>query len=254
MKLLMRSSSCAMMMIAPAVAVLLVLVAGLSSTTTNRSVFFVQAHLTGEEYRQQQYNNRNYTWPLPDEAYVPNTPGWRSLMQRRLQQVELLEKAGDRWEGYIRTIHAATLVPNFTEHGFGLARCPDELLQALQTGIRDGLPTAYEEEVTDAIVGPQPPLIVSRNDLTERVLHELKHYAETWTNMPLTAHAAYGFRLYRNESQLWMHVDRMQTHIISFILHIDSSEDAGMYSFCFSFFLLICIVDSMFAGLFVWLL
>jgi hypothetical protein len=32
--------------------------------------------------------------------------------------------------------------------------------------------------------------------------------------------------LYRNESTLTMHVDKMQTHIISFILHIDSSDDA----------------------------
>jgi hypothetical protein len=37
---------------------------------------------------------------------------------------------------------------------------------------------------------------------------------------------AYGFRLYRNGSTLDMHVDKPQSHVISFILHIDSSEDA----------------------------
>ena len=40
------------------------------------------------------------------------------------------------------------------------------------------------------------------------------------------AHQAYGFRLYGNNSQLHMHTDRPQTHVVSFILHIDSSDDA----------------------------
>ena len=44
--------------------------------------------------------------------------------------------------------------------------------------------------------------------------------------MELTANNAYGFRLYRNDSRLYVHVDKPQTHVISFILHIDSSDDA----------------------------
>ena len=58
------------------------------------------------------------------------------------------------------------------------------------------------------------------------MLHELKPYAETWTGMELEPVIAYGFRLYRNDSSLHMHVDRSNTHVISFILHIDSSDDA----------------------------
>jgi hypothetical protein len=44
--------------------------------------------------------------------------------------------------------------------------------------------------------------------------------------MELTPKNAYGFRLYRNESRLYMHIDTPETHVISFILHIDSSDDA----------------------------
>jgi predicted 2-oxoglutarate/Fe(II)-dependent dioxygenase YbiX len=44
--------------------------------------------------------------------------------------------------------------------------------------------------------------------------------------MELVPHRAYGFRLYRNQSSLLMHTDKAQTHVISCILHIDSSEDA----------------------------
>jgi hypothetical protein len=116
-------------------------------------------------------------------------------------------------------------VGNFTEHGFGLARCPSGLLTALQKGIRDGYPTArYESEVQ--VINGNRPLFVDRPDLTARVLHELRNYAEEWSGVSLEPYRAYGFRLYQNNSQLTMHVDKMQTHIISFILHIDSSEDA----------------------------
>ena len=171
-----------------------------------------------------EYHERNYTWPL--DNYAPNTPGWRSIMEERFGQVSELLNAGERYEGYIQTIHSAFLVPNFTEHGFGLARCPDELIAALRRGIRDGLSTAGVEINTPVINAPQPPLLVQRPDLAARVLHELHPYAEAWSGLQLTPYRAYGFRLYRNESQLTMHVDKTQTHIISFILHIDSSEDA----------------------------
>lgn len=154
----------------------------------------------------------------------------------------------------MQTLRAAFLAPNFTEYGFGLARCPDDLLAALQDGIHQGLPTARFEKDIEVINGNKCKF-VSRPDLTRRVLQELKHYAgtcvcavcqpihldgvsltqwylfscptETWARIPLIPFQAYGFRVYQNNSQLLMHVDRMQTHIVSFILHIDSSEDAG---------------------------
>jgi hypothetical protein len=176
-----------------------------------------------ESDRIEAYHERNYTWPI--DSYVPNTAGWKSLMESRFQQVEEMEEPVKRYEGYIQTIHSAFLVPNFTEFGFGLARAPPELTEALQKGIRDGIPTARLEHRVDIIHGPQA-LFVDRPDLTARVLHELKHYAEEWSQTELTAYRAYGFRLYRNQSQLMMHVDKMQTHIISFIYHIDSSDDA----------------------------
>lgn len=176
-----------------------------------------------ESEREEEYNFRNYSWPI--QNYSPHTPGWKSLMESRFAQVEEITDSGKRYEGYIQTIHSAFLVPNFTEHGFGLARAPEELTQALQEGIRDGLPTARLEHRVEVIHGPQA-LFVDRPDLTARVLNELQHYAEEWSGVELTPYRAYGFRLYRNESQLMMHVDKMQTHIISFIYHIDSSEDA----------------------------
>jgi hypothetical protein len=59
-----------------------------------------------------------------------------------------------------------------------------------------------------------------------QVLKDLHYYPETWAGMELTPFTAYGFRLYRNESNLHVHVDKGETHVISYILHIDSSDDA----------------------------
>ena len=58
------------------------------------------------------------------------------------------------------------------------------------------------------------------------IFHRQQHFPEAWAGLELVPHRAYGFRLYRNESVLNMHIDKTQTHVISFILHIDSSDDA----------------------------
>ena len=178
-----------------------------------------------EPERVLEYQKRGYQWPLVD--FVPNTTGWRDLMSERLAQIEQVPDAGSRYEGYYQVVHAAAVVPNFTEYGFALARAPASLTHDLQQAIRAGLLTADVEPMDGGIINaPQPPWLVHRPDLTRRVLHELQPYAEEWAGMKLTPHQAYGFRLYRNESQLLMHVDRLQTHVLSFIYHIDSSEDA----------------------------
>jgi len=72
----------------------------------------------------------------------------------------------------------------------------------------------------------EDPLFIDRPDLTARILNELKAWPEAWSGVELVPFRAYGFRLYQNQSSLLMHVDKAQTHVISFILHIDSSDDS----------------------------
>jgi len=152
------------------------------------------------------YHQRDYSWPLPE--YVPATEGWKKTMDERFRQVSEVTDSRARWEGYIQTINSAYMIQNFTEHGFGLARAPEDLMVELRKAIRDGLPTARYEEDIEEIDAPEQPLFIDRPDLTERVLHELKPYVEEWSGVELTPHKAYGFRLYQNQSQLTMHVDR----------------------------------------------
>lgn len=181
-----------------------------------------------EADRIEEYHRRGYVWPLPDEVILPNTTGWRQLMRRRLEQMSRIEDEGSRYEGYIQAMATSVLVPNFTEHGFGIARCADEaLMNELRQTIYDGLPTAALESRDSIIPGPNQPLLIDTHQpLLNRVLYEMQSYAETWSGMELVPSSVYGFRVYRNESQLYMHIDKPQTHVISFILHIASSEDA----------------------------
>lgn len=62
--------------------------------------------------------------------------------------------------------------------------------------------------------------------VVNQVQEELQPILEAWAGIELEPYTAYGFRLYRNESRLWMHVDKTKTHVISCIYHIASSEDA----------------------------
>lgn len=127
---------------------------------------FIDAQLSESE-RMKEYRARNYTWPLVET--VPNTEGWRKLMQRRFQQVAAIRDTDRRYEGYLQLTYAAVAVPNFTETGFGLSRASDELLQVLQQGIRDGLDGSVRSEGPVDVIEGEEPLFIDRPDLTRRV-------------------------------------------------------------------------------------
>jgi hypothetical protein len=127
----------------------------------------------------------------------------------------------------MQSVSSAIVQPNFTETGWGLTRAPQDLVDTLRRTIH----SAYEEgdyrseHRVDVIDGKQP-IFIDRPELSARVLSELHPMHEAWSGVDLVPYLAYGFRLYRNESSLLMHVDKSDTHIISAILHIDSSDDA----------------------------
>jgi len=177
-----------------------------------------------EEERMAEYMKRGYTFPF--DHFNPNTEGWNKLMNQRVSQLMSNPEMQERWDGWIQTLSSALTVPNYTEFGWGLTQAPAQLTADLRQAIYDGLPTARSEGKIDVITGPNLPLFIDRPDLTTRVQEELQPILEAWSNVELTPYTAYGFRLYRNESRLWMHVDKTRTHVISCIYHIASSENA----------------------------
>lgn len=148
-----------------------------------------------EEERLEIYKQRGHTFPFA--KYIPDTPGWRKLMDKRFDQVRALTDSQMKWDGWIQTANAAVIVPNFTEFGWGLTQAPDLLTLDIQQAIYDGLPNARSEGLIDVIAGPKAPLFIDRPDLNDRALKELQPILEAWSGVELVPAMAYGFRLYR---------------------------------------------------------
>eukprot|EP00934_Nitzschia_sp_Nitz4_P003611 Nitzschia sp. Nitz4//scaffold207_size38617//7119//8217//NITZ4_007672-RA/size38617-augustus-gene-0.9-mRNA-1//1//CDS//3329541596//3601//frame0 len=174
-----------------------------------------------EEERQAEYHRRGNTWP---PKIHPDTPGWKRILNQRFSQVRALSNTQMKWDGHIQTLSAA-IVKNYTEFGWGLTQAPKQLTEDVRQAIYEGLPNARLEGKIDVIDGPEP-LFIDRSDLTKRILKEVQPILEAWSGIELLPTIAYGFRLYQNNSRLWMHVDKAQTHVISCIFHIASSDDA----------------------------
>ena len=119
-----------------------------------------------EEDRLQEYRKRHYTWP---PKYVPNTEGWKKLFDHRFRQVAEIDDRGKRYEGYLQSINAAVVAPNFTEYGFGLTRAPDDLMVELRQGIRDGLAKGPRLENKVEVIDGDQPWFIDRPDLTQLV-------------------------------------------------------------------------------------
>jgi len=176
---------------------------------------------------REVYETSNFTWPPLKEEYVPNTEGWRRIMERRLRQMDALDEEAGAYTGYWHTEFSALIVPNFTENGWGLTRAPEGLVKMLVDNLNEGLKGELPEEDdfmdTNDIVGI--PSFLYQDDLNQYALRVLKPILEAWSGQELMGNSAYGLRIYRNESSLNMHLDKGTTHIISAILHVGHDED-----------------------------
>lgn len=101
------------------------------------SITGVEAAKMTEEERIALFHERNHTYP--PQKYVPETPGWRRLMDHRLRQVSEIQDRSDRFEGFAQTLSASVVQPNFTEWGFGLTKAPESLMKDLRRAIREGV-------------------------------------------------------------------------------------------------------------------
>jgi|SaaInl74LU_5_DNA_1037368.scaffolds.fasta_scaffold06603_1 hypothetical protein len=147
--------------------------------------------------------------------------------------------------------------PNFTEFGWGLTKAPKSLVDALHENLMKGLRHAedllvedaalfddeeYDEEYEDSedfeaynrhvhvqkLKDENPlefPLMIPNEHLNQRALDELLPIHEAWSGVKLKGNNAYGLRVYRNHSNLQMHIDETTTHIISSILHVGHDPD-----------------------------
>ena len=124
-------------------------------------------------------------------------------------------------------------MPSFTERGFDVITTPkfvqDKLLAALKTAFSRGFENVRTEGNIDVIWNPPKydPKFVDLGGLAWEAIESLKPYHEQWIGgIELEPTSAYGIRLYQNDSTLVMHYDRVQTHVISSIVHVAHEYDS----------------------------
>jgi len=134
---------------------------------------FSSTHGMEEDYRLQMYAERNYTWPI--EKFVPDTKGWRKLMQRRIEQVERINGIQSRYNGWMNVVTSALVSQNFTENGWGLTRAPEIITKELKNSLHDGLRDPQYEAISTGIEGLQP-YFIKNPSLNERVSEFILHF------------------------------------------------------------------------------
>jgi hypothetical protein len=201
-----------------------------------------------EEDRVAEYHRRGYNWPPLDSEFVPPTPGWKKLLRRRLEQVDLLEMGGqdDVYNAYLTTL-SSVLIHNYTKYGFGITKGHRNSLRLIQDFIQSSIGSLNETtvarlpiEVPDEIaintieeddhklgdgdehaLTNRPKFLTLPESIRMTVLEEIRPILEAWIGgIKLEPVSAYGLRIYQNTSQLYMHLDNRITHVISAIFHI----------------------------------
>jgi hypothetical protein len=99
----------------------------------------------------------------------------------------------------------------------------------LSASLRDHLATARYEDTParqiDVIKGDLRPKFIDQDALNREILLGLQPMFEEWAGVPLKPAIAYGLRVYQNQSSLLMHVDKIEDHVISAILHVGHAYD-----------------------------
>jgi hypothetical protein len=180
-----------------------------------------------EQDRIAEFRKRGHTNP---PTYKPNTPGWQRLCRRREKQLYELKDTQQRWDGFTSLMCSGVVVNNFTRLGFQVATVPGDwhakLRAELETGLSKKLPTeASIPHIRTDPVHHDHATFHSTSKLNLELLHALQPMHEQWSGQKLQPVIAYGLRVYPNGSSLLMHVDKVEDHVVSSIVHV--GHDAG---------------------------
>lgn len=66
---------------------------------------------------------------------------------------------------------------------------------------------------------------INTAELNNQIMEELTDLHSEWAGVAVEPQFAFGLRVYRDGNVLLRHVDRVETHVISSILHIDRQQD-----------------------------
>lgn len=138
-----------------------------------------------------------------------------------------LEERDDRYNAFLSHFQFH-MMPAMSPVGFAVVKTPEHVHSKLKDFLdahkdQQELPQDYPTNVITP--GETPPVFIHNQALNNEVMHDVKHVLEEWVSMPLVPSAAHGLRVYRPGNVLKWHVDRLQTHIVSTIVHVDRDSD-----------------------------
>ncbi len=184
---------------------------------------------TIEKQRMEEYFRRDHTWPPRVEDYKPNTAGWKMLNAGIFEQMKYMNaESSKRYIAYMSSINSALISQNFTEYGWGITRAPKHIVDKLKDRLHQGLRSENKGHESDdeCLETKLPPYFLGDDGMNKEVLEALLPLHEAWVGgVELVPHMAYGLRVYRNDSNLLMHFDQQDTHVISSILHVDHGNN-----------------------------
>mmetsp|Transcript_17610 Transcript_17610/g.29670 ORF Transcript_17610/g.29670 Transcript_17610/m.29670 type:complete len:336 (+) Transcript_17610:144-1151(+) len=173
-----------------------------------------------EPERVAYWHERNNTWP---PNWQPETEQYREFIAEREKELQMIPGADERWENYMQ-FTAARMVPRFTETGFMLIQTPPDVQAKLKKAVDDALANwdnVRNESVIDVLYTPIQSKFVDVPKLKTEVTNTLLPLHEEWSGLKLKPTSIYGIRMNRAGASLVMHYDKIMTHVISSIIHID---------------------------------
>ena len=182
-----------------------------------------------EHERMEEYHRRGHSWPPKLEDYRPPTKGWQRNYENIFHQLHYTaeESSGERYEAYMGAVNSALISKNFTEYGWAISRAPKSIVQKLKNVLHEGMQSKEKghERADVCLETNLLPYFIRNEQMNQHILEKLLPLHEAWSGVELVPHFAYGLRVYRNDSNLLMHVDKPDTHVISSILHVDHGVD-----------------------------
>lgn len=177
-----------------------------------------------EEERVRLWYEAGNTWP---PRWQDETSEFKEAMRVREEELMMLPGADERWENFMQYTQSR-LVPRFTPMGFKLMQTPPSIQARLKAALDKALENfdaIPNEPQIDALYTPIPSKFVRLRGLDWQIHNELLSLHEEWSGLKLRPTSIYGLRLNRNGSSLVMHYDKVETHVISAIVHVDHDYD-----------------------------
>ena len=174
-----------------------------------------------EKERLKLRQKAGYTWTFPNEP-----ENYKKRQEQRWVEIQALDHYQERLDNFVQYTQVRT-VPNYTRNGFDVVDIPHDLWQRMRDRLHEQLPKARTESDVQGIYGDERPRMVGHGE-GRNLLSELQPILEKWVpdiETGLQPVTAYGMRAYGRGASLGFHTDRVDTHVISAIVHVDHKYD-----------------------------